>query len=114
MENNMSTQFKRGTLDMILLSLIENHGCNYGYVLLDALAKKGDEFFSNPKPGTVYPVLHRLQKEGYVEITGTDRDGGPSRKLYTVTDEGRKKLKSDIDNWKHYNKVVEGFISKKK
>ena len=114
MVNNINTQFKRGTLDMILLALIENHECNYGYSILEALSTMGGSFFSDPKPGTVYPVLSRLRKDGFIEISGTDRDGGPSRKLYTVTDKGRQKLKEDAANWKKYNKTVEGFLSNKK
>lgn len=113
MDTNMSTQFKRGTLDMIILALIEEHGCNYGYSILESLESIGGRFFADPKPGTVYPVIYRLRAEGYIEISGTDAGGGPSRKLYKVTDKGRLKLKNDIDNWKKYNKTVEAFISKK-
>ena len=106
MNESMNTQLKRGTLDVILLSLIGEHGCTYGYSILDKMSELGGEFFENPKPGTVYPVLYRLEKEGYIEVTGSDRQGGPTRKIYQVTDKGREKLKNDVDNLIEYQKVM--------
>ena len=113
MSDNINVQFKRGTLDLILLSLIEKHGCNYGYVILEKMAEIGGQFFDNPKPGTVYPVLYRLEKDGFISVSGSDSKGGPARKLYSVTAEGKKKLKADIASWRDYNLVVEKFIGKK-
>lgn len=47
------------------------------------------------KPGQVYSTLGRLQRDGFVVVAGTGRDGGPDRTTYAVTREGV----TDLDRW---------------
>ena len=59
----------------------------YGLALIQELGRHGDEL----GPGTLYPILHSLQKAGY--LTREDRVvGGKVRKYYAITDAGRGAL----------------------
>jgi DNA-binding PadR family transcriptional regulator len=77
----------------ILLGLLAT-GPQHGY----QLKRAHDERLPRAKPvpfGQVYATLGRLERDGLVEPTGHDRDGGPDRTWYAVTDRGRQAL----DSW---------------
>lgn len=94
---------------MILLSLISKYGCSYGYAILNALDQMGDDLFRNSKPGTVYPVLYRLEAEGLIKVM--DEQGlGSQKKKYSITVQGKAALENMIDIWNHYVSVVGKFI----
>lgn len=59
----------------------------YGVAMIEELARHGYDL----SPGTLYPLLHSLEEQGY--LTRTDRVvDGRVRKYYTITDEGRGAL----------------------
>ncbi len=59
-------------------------------------------------PGTLYPTLHRLEKEGYLQQS-SEVVSGRLRKYYTITDEGRAVLNEAIHKIKELvNEVLEG------
>lgn len=76
---------ERGDLRFVILDLLEERP-SYGYELIRALEERFHGFYS-PSPGTVYPTLQWLQDLGYVTVA--DQEG---RKMYTITDEGRRFL----------------------
>lgn len=85
---NWKTQIKKGYLELCLLSLINSRHRAYGLEIIDLLRDSGLEI----KEGTLYPLLHRLSKEGILssnwDMAG---DNGHPRKFYKITDEGKKK-----------------------
>lgn len=102
-------QLKRGSLEMILLSLISNHNCSYGYAILNALDEMGEDLFRNSKPGTVYPVLYRLEADNLIQVV-EDANTASQKKRYEITSKGTEELKKMIDVWQHYVDVVNKFI----
>jgi DNA-binding PadR family transcriptional regulator len=74
----------------VLLGLLAD-GPRHGY----DLKRAHDERLPRAKPlafGQVYATLGRLQRDGYVAETGQDRDGGPDRTWFAITDSGRAHL----------------------
>src|SRR5689334_111108 len=74
----------------VLLGLL-SVGPQHGY----DLKRTHDERLPQAKPvafGQVYATLGRLERDGLVEATGQDRDGGPDRTTYAITDAGRAHL----------------------
>ena len=47
-------------------------------------------FFSGLSYGSIYPALRKMEKEGCLTLVVQIQDGSPNRKVYTITDEGRK------------------------
>ena len=101
-----ATELKRGTLELILLRLLEERP-KYGYELVREL-QSGDDI--QIKEGTVYPVLYRLEERGLVAPEWQARSRGVPRKYYQLTAQGRSRLQELLLEWKAYIRWVEGAI----
>lgn len=80
----------------------------YGYEIVNEITKY---YEINEK--TVYPILHRLMKQGYLNSYTVKSPDGPSRKYYHITDEGQDKLANEIVEFKQFtsliNEVLKGY-----
>ncbi|MBE6586965.1 MAG: PadR family transcriptional regulator [Ruminococcaceae bacterium] len=93
------SQLLRGILEGCVLSVIAR-GETYGYLILDELQRSG---FEDLFEGTLYPVLTRLEKRGYISCRREKSPFGPVRKYYSVTGEGREALLSFRES---YNRIT--------
>jgi DNA-binding PadR family transcriptional regulator len=75
----------QGDLRLIALALIEQEP-RHGYEIIKLVEEKTADWYS-PSPGIVYPTLTYLEEAGYVTASAEG-----SKKLYTITDEGRAYL----------------------
>jgi DNA-binding PadR family transcriptional regulator len=80
----------QGDLRLVALALIAE-APRHGYEIIKLLEEKTADWYS-PSPGIVYPTLTYLEEAGYVTAS---TEG--SKKLYTITDEGRAYLQSNRD-----------------
>lgn len=96
-----SSQLLKGVLDMCLLALIAEDP-SYGYEMANKLEQRGLELVSE---GTIYPLLSRLQKKGYIEGYFVESTGGPPRKYYRILPDGSDRLTRWALEW---NKVSQG------
>lgn len=103
-----ATELKRGTLELILLRLLEERP-KYGYELVRELQSEDD---IQIKEGTVYPVLYRLEERGLVAPEWQARSRGVPRKYYQLTAEGRSRLQELLSEWRAYVRWVEGAIDR--
>jgi PadR family transcriptional regulator PadR len=94
------SQLLRGVLEGCVLAVI-SRGETYGYVILQELEKCG---FNNLQEGTLYPVLTRLEKRGYISCRKAKSPFGPIRKYYSVSEAGVKYYEEFTVN---YNKVTQ-------
>ena len=78
------TQLMKGILEGCVLGVI-SRGETYGYEILQALEEYG---FDSIGEGTLYPVLTRLDKNGYITCRKAKSPLGPVRKYYSISDEG--------------------------
>jgi len=88
MDSKFKSQFKKGSLDMVLLSIISQKE-TYGYEILTQLSEHG---FEGLGEGTLYPILTRLDKNGFIACRKTKSPYGPIRKYYSITPEGEEHL----------------------
>lgn len=79
------TQLMKGILEGCVLGII-SEGETYGYEILQALEGFG---FDNIGEGTLYPVLTRLDKNGYIICRKAKSPMGPIRKYYSISDTGK-------------------------
>lgn len=93
----MNIQFKKGVLELCVLSLLDRKDF-YGYELVEHISK-----FINISEGTIYPLLRKFRKEGYVDSYLQESQEGPPRKYYKLTDRGREAYVDLEVEW-------EGFI----
>ena len=100
----MNTQFKKGVLDMCVLAVLSK-GDSYGYDLAEELSSK-----IQIADGTVYPLLRKLASSGEVSTYLKESTGGPPRKYYSLTDKGRDRLKTDMEERKEFTAMVSGIL----
>ncbi|MDO5330668.1 MAG: PadR family transcriptional regulator [Bacillota bacterium] len=90
------TQIKRGTLEYAILLLISK-GDSYGYQIIATLEKYPSLF---AKENTVYPLLRRLLKEGYIDSFWREgNEGLPPRKYYAITQKGKEAIAYMSKEW---------------
>ena len=100
----MDTQFKKGVLELCVLTLLENKDY-YGYELVNEVSKN-----ISISGGTIYPLLRRLKKEGYVKTHLKESQEGPPRKYYKLTSEGEEKSKRLKKEWNEFSVKVNTFL----
>ncbi len=103
----MQSSFLNGTVELLLMAVIAD-GPNYGYEITQAvLARSGGRF--DLKEGSLYPALHRLEREKLLESYWTEHDGR-RRKYYKVTAVGRKTLAARRSEWQTFADGVKGVL----
>lgn len=100
----MNNQFKKGVLDLCVLTILSK-GDSYGYDVADALSQK-----IQLSDGTVYPILRKLASDGYVSTYLKESQNGPPRKYYHLTDEGKKLLVEEKNDWDTFTKAVKEIL----
>lgn len=90
-EHQHSHRFGRGDLKYVILDLLKDKP-SHGYEIIRALEERSHGFYS-PSAGSVYPTLQLLEDMGYV--SSAEQDG---KKVYTITDEGRRFLTERQEN----------------
>ncbi len=100
----MNTQFKKGVLELCVLSLLKQ-GDKYGYELADTVGKKIDI-----SEGTIYPLLKRLRNDGYFEVYLKESSSGPARKYYRLTEKGSNMQKTLEGEWNEFTDCVSTFL----
>ena len=93
---------------LLVLSLLAREDM-YGYQMIVELARRSDHTFEM-KEGTLYPVLHGLEKDGLVEAYQQEAPTGRMRKYYHLTRKGGAALKTETESWKAYSDAVNAVL----
>lgn len=102
------TMLLRGILDACLLALIAERE-RYGYELGVALEQAGLPIV---KQGSIYPLLARLESRGHLKSYRTPSAGGPPRRYYRITPEGRHELAAACQVWREVAAGVDAVIAR--
>lgn len=94
-----------GTLLEACVLAVVSRGDAYGYSLTQSI-----KTLTDISESTLYPVLRRLQKEGFL-TTYDSSFNGRNRRFYKITDEGRQKLSQHIDEWNTYKNNLDKIFS---
>lgn len=101
-----------GSTILLILSLLEETD-RYGYEITRELELRSDKAFQL-KEGTLYPVLHKLENNGYVKSYRAKGERGRERKYYKITRNGKKQLEKEKEKWDMFstsvNKVIGGEL----
>lgn len=101
----MNVQFKKGVLNLCVLALLDQQD-RYGYELVQAIS-----YEIEISEGSVYPLLRRLMKEGFLNSYLKESTEGPPRKYYTLTDQGRLYLSEQLHEWTTFINGVNAIIA---
>ncbi|MDU6358804.1 MAG: PadR family transcriptional regulator [Clostridiales bacterium] len=100
----ISKELLKGTTTLLVLQLL-SEGNKYGYEMTKELEKRSEELFTLNE-GTLYPILHNLEKEGMIEAYWEDTQLVRKRKYYRITRKGKKLLDNKKLEWQAYTKGV--------
>jgi len=91
------TDLLRGTLDMLILKTLTLQPM-HGLGVSRRIEQVTDGVFQ-VQPGSLFPALHRLEQEGWIEGTWGESENNRRAKFYRLTAAGRRRLGEERQNW---------------
>ena len=99
----MDIQLKRGLLDVCVLTAIKNED-SYGYKII-----KDIKPYVEISESTLYPILRRLESSNMLTVYSVEHNGR-LRKYYSITDQGRQRLKDFAEEWNEIYSIYQFVI----
>ena len=100
----------QGTLDLLILKTLSREPL-HGWGIAKRMLALSDDVLT-VQQGSLYPALHRLEQQGWIEAEWKDSDHGRNAKFYSLTREGRQQLERELTSWKRLSSAV-GMLLKK-
>lgn len=88
----------------IILSILKKNE-SYGYEIIQNIKEISGGKIEYGE-GTLYPVLHKLEKKGLIKSSWKIAESGRKRKYYNISTEGEKELKTEKENWNTINQII--------
>lgn len=104
----INKELVKGSTSIMILSLLAREDM-YGYQMMQELKLTSKNVFEL-KEGTLYPLLHGLEKDGAIEAYWFDTDEGRRRKYYKITDCGREMLSRKKLEWSSFVEAINTVI----
>jgi PadR family transcriptional regulator len=98
----------KGHLDALVLAALEQEPA-HGYAIIKRLQRRSDDVFRLPE-GTVYPALHRLERDGLVKSRWT-AVSGRRRRVYRLTRSGAEALAVRKLEWRTFARAVDAVLA---
>jgi PadR family transcriptional regulator PadR len=106
---NFKIQIRKGLLEFCILQIISREEVYTSDII---------EELTNSKiivvEGTVYPLLNRLKKFGYIQHVWRESNQGPPRKYYSITYDGTLHIKELLVSWNEIDKSVKKLLKSNK
>ncbi len=103
----MKGEALKGHLDLLLLAVLLERPL-HGYAIVETLRERSRGEFDLPE-GTIYPALHRLEREGWLESWWSD-ESGRRRRVYQLTLRGHQTLSSRQQEWREFSRAVDAVV----
>lgn len=100
----------KGSTSLLVLQML-NERDMYGYELVKEMDRRSDHGLQM-KEGTLYPALHKLEKQEYIECYWEEQEKGPARKYYRITEAGKEMLEEKTNEWRRYVQVMNKMIGR--
>jgi PadR family transcriptional regulator len=105
-QGKLVAQMRRGTLEYCVLALLRDQE-RYVFDLVRGLGAADGLVTSG---GTLYPLLARLRKDGWVASSWRESPSGPPRRYYRLTPKGQDALDQFTDEWRRFRDAVDALI----
>lgn len=97
-----TTQVRKGILKFCIMTIIKQQP-RYGYEIVQLLQQSDTLAITE---GTLYPLLHRLVKEQFIDSYWQESESGPPRKYYTLTETGQSFLEEMSVEWSKISSAI--------
>ncbi|MFN8345883.1 MAG: PadR family transcriptional regulator [Spirosomataceae bacterium] len=103
-----SNEFLRGTLKTIVLKLLAEHQRMYGYEITQSVKERTNGEITLTF-GALYPVLHKLEQEGYL-LTESEEVDGRLRKYYSLTPDGSAAAIQKVSEFERFVEAMQVLL----
>jgi PadR family transcriptional regulator len=93
-----SGELVQGTLDMLILQTL-SRGAMHGYAIAQSIQLISESVL-RVEEGSLYPALHRLELDGFLDSEWGQSANNRRAKYYRLTTRGRRQLEAEATNWK--------------
>jgi PadR family transcriptional regulator len=104
---DMSKDLVAASATPLVLAILAE-GDSYGYAIIKRVAELSGGHLQWTD-GMLYPVLHRLERQGHVAAKWAASESGRKRKYYRITKEGRAQLAAHREQWKAVDGTLRGI-----
>ena len=102
------TDLLQGTLDLLLLKILALEPLHGWAISLRLKSTSGDVL--QVSEGSLYPALHKLEQEGWIEAEWKQTENNRRAKFYSLTRLGAKQLKAEAANWQRLSSAISHVI----
>ena len=95
--------------DSIILAQL-NISDSYGYAINKVISEQSDSFFEL-KEATLYTSFRRLEDSQYITSYWGDENSGARRRYYSITENGKKYLEENINDWQKIKSLLEKVLT---
>ncbi len=95
----------------IVLAVIAK-GESYGYEIIKNIKEQSGGLLEFAE-GTLYPILKKMEAQGWVSAKWYTADNGRERKYYKITVAGKKQLATEKENWQSVNQILQNLWATK-
>jgi PadR family transcriptional regulator PadR len=100
----------QGTLDMLILKTLAR-GPEHGHGVGQAIRANSEELLQ-VETGSLYPALHRLERQGWIRSAWGVTGNNQRAKFYRLTASGRRQLASEEDRWSQMVRAISGVMGR--
>jgi PadR family transcriptional regulator PadR len=100
----------QGTLDLLILKVLSAQPL-HGWAIAKRIQLLSGDVLAVGQ-GSLYPALHRLEQQGWIEAEWKDSDLGRSAKFYSLTRDGKKQLATELKSWDRLSSAVQLLIER--
>ncbi len=94
----------QGTLDLLILKTISLEP-KHGWAIAKRIQQVSREALQ-VQQGSLYPALHRLEQQGWIEAKWAESETGRQAKFYSLTAAGRKQMERETENWNRLSGAI--------
>lgn len=107
----MNPKLLRGSLDAIIIQLLDKNGEMYGYELVKKAREISDDSIKITE-GALYPMLHKLEAKGVLDVE-TRQVGNRFRKYYKLSEQGTKESVRIVEEMQEYLATMQHIFNLK-
>jgi len=98
----------QGTLDLLILKTLAV-GPLHGWAIAQRIKQLSNDVL-NVQQGSLYPALHKLESNGWIESEWGDSDNNRRAKFYSLTPDGRKRLEQESQSWERLSGAISAIV----
>ena len=97
-------ELKKGSAELLILSLVEDQP-RHGYDLCQLIERRSEGALRF-KAASLYPLLYRLERRGWIKGRWVEKAGRRHRRFYRITSEGRNVLAAQREGWEAFVQAI--------